>query len=78
MFRRTLFAIVGALVLLITGAVVGTFVGIDIGGNYFPAFEFAGSRGYEATGLIGFWVGAALGAVLGAWLGSRIGRRSKA
>lgn len=47
------------LVLLLTlvGFVSGLIIGIQIGGNYFTSFTFLGSRGYEATGMIGSWIG---------------------
>jgi len=47
-------------ILMFTGFVVGLIVGMQIGGNYFTSFVFLGQRGYEATGLIGSWVGLAL------------------
>jgi hypothetical protein len=50
---------------MLTGFVIGLIVGIQIGGNYFTSFEFLGQRGYEATGLIGSWVGLALFGFLG-------------
>jgi hypothetical protein len=57
----------GALV----GAVVGLVVGANIGGNWFTSFSFGGQRGYEATAMIGAWVGAiALGGTC-LWLALR-------
>jgi len=55
-------AIMGGL----AGAVVGLGVGADYGGNYCSTCEFNGQRGYEATGQIGFLVGAVMGLVLSA------------
>jgi chromate transport protein ChrA len=43
-------------------------MGANIGGNYFVNFEFAGMRGYEATGLLGMMVGLSLGILLGVLL----------
>lgn len=51
--------------MMFIGLVIGTITGIQIGGNYFTSFEFLGSRGYEATGLIGSWVGIALFGFIG-------------
>lgn len=74
MSRRTLYAVLGALVLLVVGAFFGLLTGINFGGNYAQKFEFAGQRGYEATGSIGALVGAVLGAALGALAGSMMAR----
>jgi hypothetical protein len=53
------------------GAVLGLIVGANIGGNWFTSFSIGGQHGYEATGMIGAWVGAiALGAI-GVWLALR-------
>lgn len=56
-------ATAGALVL---GA-VGLIVGADYGGNYCCDCEFNGQRGYEATGQVGFLVGAVVGFCSSAW-----------
>ena len=42
---------------MLSGFIIGLIVGIQIGGNYFTSFVFLGQRGYEATGLIGSWIG---------------------
>lgn len=52
--------IVGALGGFIIG-MLGAFIGAVIGGNFATNFEFAGNRGYEATGGIGLLVGVVLG-----------------
>jgi hypothetical protein len=57
--------VVIVLVLMFVGFVVGLITGIQIGGNYFTSFEFLGNRGYEATGLIGSWVGLVIFGLLG-------------
>ena len=46
---------------------LGMFIGALIGGNYATGFQFNGLRGYEATGQVGFILGAALG-VLISWM----------
>ncbi len=43
---------------------LGLFVGALIGGNFAVDFRFNGVRGYEATGQVGFLIGAATGVVL--------------
>lgn len=53
------------IVFMFIGFVIGLITGIQIGGNYFTSFEFLGQRGYEATGLIGSWIGLALFGFLG-------------
>jgi hypothetical protein len=47
-----------ALIGLIVGAGVGWVIGATYGGNYAVDFEFAGGRGYEATGPLGAMIGA--------------------
>ncbi len=53
------------LVFVFLGMVLGTMIGINIGGNYFTSFTFLGLRGYEATGQIGMVVGGLLFAMIG-------------
>jgi hypothetical protein len=45
-------------------ALVGLVIAATWGGNYAEDFFFAGYRGYEATGIIGEWVGGAIGVIL--------------
>lgn len=52
-------------------ALLGLFIGINIGGNYYPDFEFMGGRGYEATGYLGLLVGAGIGALLGIFIAQK-------
>jgi len=53
---------------LITGGLVIGMLGMLsaawFGGNYAESFQFAGVRGYEATGLVGFIIGTAIGIFL--------------
>ena len=58
-----------ALLILSVGLIlgmVGMLIGALIGGNYATEFQFNGVRGYEATGQLGFVIGAAIG-VLVSW-----------
>jgi len=72
----------------IAGGFVGFILGLVYGGNFATHFEFAATRGYEATGIIGTVLGTALSAPYGillvrkmcggglpwaAWLGSSLG-----
>jgi hypothetical protein len=49
--------------------VIGLLIAMYIGGNYADAenFVFNGVRGYEATGQIGFILGALIGLIIGWW-----------
>lgn len=67
MLRKIVFLIIGSALF----AIIGLFVGINIGGNIDTSFEFMGGSGYEATG----YLGALLGAILGIMLGILIDRR---
>jgi hypothetical protein len=49
------------LVVVIICGLVGMVIGAYLGGNYATSFQFNSVRGYEATGQVGFIVGAALG-----------------
>lgn len=60
MIRKILFMFVIASIL----AIIGLFIGANIGGNFFPNFEFMGGRGYEATGYLGALIGALIGLLL--------------
>jgi hypothetical protein len=59
------FSIIIILILGFVGLVFGTVTGMNIGGNYFTDFVFMGARGYEATGIIGSFVGVTLGVLAG-------------
>jgi len=50
-------ALVAGLMGGVGGGSVGAVAGATYGGNYATHFEFAGARGYEATGFIGAAVG---------------------
>ena len=77
MGRTILFAVVGAILMMVVGLMIGLFTGMNIGGNYFSDFEFEGMRGYVATGTIGLRVGAVAGALIGAVLGIALARKGK-
>ena len=56
-----------ALLILLSGLIlgmVGMLIGVLIGGNYATGFQFNGVRGYEASGQVGFIIGAALGVIV--------------
>ena len=55
--------------------IIGLIIGASIGGNYAEQFVFNGARGYEATGQIGFIIGALIGLISGWWL--LVKRKSK-
>jgi hypothetical protein len=67
--RKIIYGILGGIVFAVAGAIMGLLAGITIGGNYFVNFEFAGTRGYEAAGLLGALIGLLAGMILGVFLG---------
>ena len=67
MLRKIILSIIAAALF----SIIGLFIGMNIGGNFYPGFEFMGGKGYEATG----YLGAVLGAILGILLGILINRR---
>lgn len=64
-------AIVGA----IAFAVLGLIAGAMFGGNFCNTCEFNGLRGYEATGQLGFLIGAFVGAGLFGWVAAVLFRK---
>lgn len=68
MFKLILRVFLAIIIGLVLG-VIGLFVSMYIGGNYADAenFVFNGVRGYEATGQIGFILGALIGLITGWW-----------
>ncbi|NLC66554.1 MAG: hypothetical protein GX752_06410 [Clostridium sp.] len=75
MNRKVMYGLGGGVIL----SLIGLFIGMNIGGNYFTSFEFMGARGYEAVGYLGGIIGGIIGIILGVWLailGSRKIRKS--
>lgn len=62
--KKTILYIIFSLAITFILSIVLLLIGMNIGGNYFTDFEFMGSRGYEATANIGFFVGIFLGALI--------------
>lgn len=60
----------------VVGWLFGWVLGATLGGNLLPDVELLGTRGYEATGLVGALAGAAMGTLLVLRSESR-GRRSR-
>ena len=60
-FRKIFGVVIGGFVL----GIIGLMIGSDYGGNYAQDFQFAGNRGYEATGVLGAIIGSILGCILG-------------
>lgn len=67
MKNKILFGLIGGVFL----SIVGLFIGMNIGGNYFTSFEFMGGRGYEATGYLGAIIGVVIGVSLGVFAGAK-------
>jgi len=66
MFKTTLRIFAVIVIGIISGA-IGMIIGALIGGNYAEQFVFNGVQGYEATGQIGFILGALTGLIAGWW-----------
>lgn len=41
----------------LVGGLLGLAIGVGYGGNFATDFQFAGERGYEATGFLGWIIG---------------------
>jgi len=63
MVAKKILTVLGLLVYVLVLAVIFTVLGMTYGGNFATGFEFMGSRGYEATGSIGFLLGLGLGVI---------------
>lgn len=50
--------------IIVLGLILGLWIGTNVGGNYFPDFEFLGGQGYEATGYLGSIIGGLLALIL--------------
>lgn len=50
--------------IIIALAATGLFLGMNLGGNNYPNFEFMGGKGYEATGYLGAILGALIGLII--------------
>jgi len=61
---KTILRIFAVIVIGLISAVIGLIIGALIGGNFVEQFVFNGVRGYEATGQIGFILGALIGLIL--------------
>jgi len=70
MLRTSLMGFLGA----VAGSLAGFLLGATVGGNLMAEFEFARTRGYEATGPIGAIAGAVVGALLTALMAARRSR----
>lgn len=57
------------------GGLIGAVTGANCGGNYATGFQFAGLRGYEATGFIGEIVGFIVMSFLSFVVARRLTRR---
>ncbi len=66
MLKTTLLVFLTLVIGFVLG-VIGLFIAVYIGGNYAEDFVFNGVRGYEATGQIGFIIGAAIGLISSWW-----------
>ena len=72
MKSKIAFAIIGGIAL----AIIGLFIGMNIGGNYYTGFEFMGQVGYEGTGYLGALIGAVLGILIGILLASKFSHKN--
>ena len=62
---KTILRVCVTLVIGFVTGILGWIFGALIGGNFAEQFVFNGVQGYEATGQVGFILGALLGLVLG-------------
>ena len=62
---KTVLSVLAVFLIGIVSGIIGLIVAAFIGGNYAEQFVFNGVRGYEATGQLGFILGALLGVFSG-------------
>jgi hypothetical protein len=65
--RKTVLRFLAVIVIGFISGVIGLISGALIGGNYAEQFVFNGVQGYEATGQIGFILGALIGSISSWW-----------
>lgn len=66
---KTVLRILAVILIGCVCGVIGLLIGMLYGGNYAEQFVFNGVQGYEATGQVGFLLGALVGLVAGwKWL----------
>lgn len=76
MRRPMVYMLAGVMTLAVAGALIGLFVGMNIGGNFFTSFQFGTWTGYEATGMLGMLIGGLFGASVGGLLARRYTKRA--
>ena len=59
--------IIAVIGITLVSGIIGLVIGALIGGSYAQDFVFDGVRGYEATGQLGFILGAVAGLFLSVW-----------
>jgi hypothetical protein len=69
--KNSLWAVLAFLTLLLF-MIIGWLIGATIGGNHFVDFQAFGLRGYEATGLLGVWIGLLPGAFVAYFIVRRL------
>ncbi len=72
MKSKTVFAIIGGVILSCLGIVIGLLTGMNVGGNHSTDFVFMGGVGYEGTGYLGALIGGVAGLLLGALVGLKV------
>ena len=60
---KTVLRVFAVIVIGIVAGVIGWILGALIGGNFAEQFVFNGVQGYEATGQVGFILGALTGLI---------------
>jgi hypothetical protein len=61
---KTILRVFAVIVIGLISGVIGLIIGALIGGNFAEQFVFNGVQGYEATGQVGFILGALIGIIL--------------
>lgn len=64
---KTVLRVFAVILIGLVAGVIGLTVGALFGGNYAQQFVFNGVQGYEATGQLGFILGALIGLISGWW-----------
>jgi hypothetical protein len=65
--KMALWKFVNVIICSLTLGILGLIFGAIIGGNFAVDYQLTNIQGYEATGKIGFVIGAIIGALLGEW-----------
>jgi hypothetical protein len=74
---KKILVILGLLIYVFLLSIIFMLVGMNVGGNYFTNFELFGTKGYEATGYLGFLIGLVIASSTSIFIYLKISKKLK-